>query len=310
MILSAAAALLTAAALFVSCGCASVGSFIESFYYTDTEASEPVYAGENAAASEPVQAFSEPTPSPSPEPEPDLTDEFSALVEKEFFGLVSFDIGFEPDVSVPFAEDIGAHKAELLVLEEAYRASAEEALPIAVGRAAHEFDIDVQSERLEGDMPSWQLAVALSWACGRDRGDALLRSHSSLDITVNDGELTARLVPAEFDAAVSGARAEERFTADFIYSYYLTVYDDSFEEAEYVMPSLSQKYVSSLCYPLDDMYFYDSWYGPREYSTRYHLGMDIHAWRDSKIYSCSDGTVTMLGLLSHDQVFRFPFRRR
>lgn len=226
---------------------------------------------------------------------PEELNDYLELVRGEFYSLVSFDLGVDLDTSRPFAEEIGDRAELLLGLDEEFRASAEEALKIAALSAAQEMSLLPPAVELNGDLPSWQLAAALNWVCGRQEAARLLKVACALELTSEDGALKASAEIADISDITRDLDTELRFTSDFVYSYYLTVYNDDLTLADYSMPRLSARYLKTIGLPLDNMLYYDSWYGPRQYSTRYHLGMDIHARSNSPIYSCTDGVVTAVG---------------
>jgi len=223
------------------------------------------------------------------------SDEFLSLAREEFLSLLSFDLGFDFDRSVPFAEEIASRKYALLALESCWRAELSSALDTAAANAASELGVPVPQTAFEGEVPSWQLASAVVWASGRERAASLLSSHCTAELEYDGQVLTARLYIDDFDSIISLEVNDHRFTADFVYSYFNTVFNDDFTFAEYKVPELSKSYLSTIGLPLKNMLYYDSWYGPRQNSTRHHLGMDIHAKSNADIYSCTDGTVIMMG---------------
>ena len=83
--------------------------------------------------------------------------------------------------------------------------------------------------------------------------------------------------------------------ARFLMSYLTTVYDEAGEEKEYVQPALNEDYVESMGKPLKSTTFWDRWYQGRSDNTRKHTGLDMHAGRNAKIFSCTDGTVLFHG---------------
>lgn len=262
------------------------------------EALVPSASASEAPTEEPTEtAAPKPTPAPTPAavPEPSAFSGPEQAVRSFFSADVGFDTGLVFNRNEPFADEIESKKQQLLSLESRLTASAENKLASAAAEAAESLGTELNAPMLEAEFPSWQLVAAVCWACGTEKGEKLISDTADVAVSYDGRFITARLVFGSFDEIVSAAEPDERFTADFVYSYFRTVFDEEFEPVEYKMPRLSDEYVSTIAFPLAKMSFYDSWYGPRQQSTRYHLGMDIHAAADTPIFSCTDGEVTAIG---------------
>ncbi len=291
------AAVLMIAALSALRGCAAV-SYASSGGVSAAETAAPARQAMQSGRSSSVQARTV-SASRSKRRASDLGEAelraYFDIITQQFSSSVSFDIGASFDTSRPFAEEISSHSGLLLGLGEKYRDSAEAALMLAVAAASRELGVPPPPAELNGELPSWQLAAALTWACGREDAAGLLRRSVKLELDFEGETLRACAVTADFTDAVAERQTSERFSAEFVYTYYLTVFNDDLTPAEYRMQWLSPRYLKTIGLPLDYMFYYDSWYGPRQYSTRMHLGMDVHARKDSNIYSCTDGKVAAIG---------------
>ncbi len=233
--------------------------------------------------------------SPAPVQTPIPQSYYAEAFEKSFedtFELRFYDIGY--DFKAPFVSEIVEHAGYFMRLSDSIKydieAAAEEAFENALG-----YEKDGNALCLDIQLPSWKYFAAFYVAYGLERSSALIESAVEVSSNYTDSELTVKISfthPYDVD---DGGDAELRFSAQNIYAYLVTVYDDNCEEKEYSMPELPQGYLESLAFPLKKMYFYDSWYGPRQKNTRYHLGMDIRSEEYSDIYSCCDGIVTAIG---------------
>lgn len=250
----------------------------------------PAPEDEAPEATEAAEAAS-PTFVPTPTPAPDLAE----AVKETFLQELSFNTDITFDRSRPFADEILDHREELLALEQKLLDSAKTALERASYSAAAKCGVEPKPAELEGDGPSWQLMASLCWVCGAGQTEVLLKR--SCGVSVDDGGdmLTASVSFKSFDDMIAELQPVDRFTADFVYSYYRTVYNDDFTLAEQAPPEVPDELAERIGFPLKYMNFRDSWYDPRQQSSRYHLGMDIHAAPDTNIYSCTDGVVWATG---------------
>lgn len=258
-------------------------------------------AGKFPTATQSPSQTAEPTALPTALPTAQATPaatpqaDYALAVQSAFGNELAFETGLQFNRSNAFADEIGANKEALLSLGDRLFTQAQAALDRAAETAAVVCDTRPIPCTLTGGVPDWQLAAALMWAMGEQRGMEALASGCSVDCMIRGGALTAELKTADIYSLLDGASPDERFTADFVYSYYRTVYEPDFTFTDYKMPELSPDYVATLGLPLKQMIYHDSWYDPRQQSTRYHLGMDIHSAPDTPILSCTDGTVTALG---------------
>lgn len=231
------------------------------------------------------------TPSPSPVPAVYYVETFKDNFADEL------DLRFSSsgyDFDEPFVPEIEANVGYFMDLVEQVKSAIETAAEKSFGKA---FGANKNGAvlNLNIDMPSWKYIAALYAAYGPDSSSALIESAVVVDGAYSDSTLTASIEFSHLYDVDDGGDAEQQFSAHNIYAYLATVYDDNCELKEYSMPELPQGYLESLCFPLEKMYFYDSWYGPRQHNTRHHLGMDIRSREYADIYSCCDGVIKSIG---------------
>lgn len=271
--------------VIVICAALICGAFGCSRGTAGSAKSTPV----NETAAETAKAS--PSLKQSPVPQSHYSEAFEESFE-DVFHLSFYDIGYDFEAS--FVPEIEEHAGYFMRLPDSIKYDIEKAVGNAfnntfgVVKDGCELCLNIQ-------LPSWKYFAAFYAAYGLERSGALIESAVEVSSNYADSKLNVQISFAHPYDVNDGGDAGLRFSAQNIYAYLVTVYDDNCEEKEYSMPELPQGYLESLTFPLKKMYFYNSWYGPRQNNTRYHLGMDIRSEEYSDIYSCCDGTVKALG---------------
>lgn len=278
-------------------------------------------AGDSLSAATPSEECVSPTPSPAPTPTPHPIVETSVELvgeEKEIF-----DAFFErlyADNSVidnPDTQFVSQNKepttSYVLTNREKYVALAtdltESSLSVceSVSEALQDVFPDTEfSYRIESESLNWKYLGSVLWLLServsyRDIYEisvAVDELHSNSEY-MQSVSFTVSIHLRPFHDYLYELTSQNRdafMAADYIMCYLTTVYDMEGNEVSYEPPVLSEEYIATIGKPLPGRpVFYDRWYQGRSRNTRKHTGLDLHARRNTNIYSCTDGTVLFIG---------------
>lgn len=150
--------------------------------------------------------------------------------------------------------------------------------------------------------PSWQLLYTLiRFGADSENFSQTVRDAMELQLTFeNKNErlyVTLSLAPRDYQEILSDLLPEksEQISAEFLYSYVYTAYDENAEMCEYLEREPDGN-LSHIVWPLSQhTRLRKTWYADRDRGTRRHMGTDIWAAENTEIYSCTDGIVTFIG---------------
>ena len=258
-----------------------------------------------------------PTPSPTPEPVPETRSDivegedairsaFYELLITDTYTVANPDAHYIAEAQEPAFTSIMAHMDEYKALAARIGADAQEICEYASEAVQDIFPDSVMTYRIERDTVNWKYIASLLWLMPEE-----VSYHDFYDIGFsiekidNISEYAQSLTfcvsiryRPYFDTlyALAAGDRDHYMSAEYIMAYGTTVYDDDGNIVPYSMPELSEEYVSQIHKPLKGRpVFYDRWYQGRSNNSRLHTGLDLHARKNAKIYSCTDGTVLYYG---------------
>jgi len=177
------------------------------------------------------------------------------------------------------------------------------ALEAAATTACEAVNANCTEVTVDCTAPTWQyLIMLLSCADSQAGVNAALTAALAPEPTFTaDGEQVTVHITLETrpykEALYSLLKDQTReMSAQFLYSYLLTVYDDMAKMREYIPREPKGNFLTGIVWPLEShIRLRKTWYADRDNGTRRHTGTDIWAKEDTPIYSCTDGTVTFVG---------------
>ncbi len=209
---------------------------------------------------------------------------------------------FASEAPLPDFDSKAADYAWLFDLANGLPTVIESALDSAAAYTAERYGLTASTEAsVEG--PSWQLLYALIRSCA-DAASFDRAILSALDIKADMSTDGSTLL---FNISAAPLNYREVFknmtidTAEYIgrcfaYEYLYTVYGETGQEKEYVLPAEEGNFISGFTWPLaSHTNLRKTWYAARDGGKRKHTGTDIWAKGGTDIYSCTDGTVTFVG---------------
>lgn len=257
-----------------------------------------------------------PTPSPTPEPIPETQFDFArseAEIRNVLYDLLNVDAVTKVNPDTHFiAEGKEPAFADQLKRIDEYKAidislayDAEELCTYASEALQDIFPDSVVAYRIEKETAGWKYIASLLWllpeeySC-RDLYDVhLITEKMDSSAYAQTLSLCVSIRPKPYlDLlyALSDGNRDHYMAAEYIMAYGTTIYDEDGNVIPYTMPELTEEYIALMHKPLAGRpVFYDRWYQGRSKNTRLHTGLDMHARKNAKIYSCTDGTVLYYG---------------
>lgn len=144
----------------------------------------------------------------------------------------------------------------------------------------------------------WKLLGTLLFTYHERMTDALRKNLLFSCETDAQGQCTATVAFADFDALLWLDNETDWFAARNTYYYLNTIYDDDGKQrllTGFVMP---QEKLETLAFPLDAVWYRQiktTWLRARDGGVRKHTGMDIRCAHGSPIYACAGGVVNSVG---------------
>ena len=271
----------------------------------------PAFNPSQSPAATPVQTPAEtlaPTPTPLTEAIilQELQNAWGDLFQPDLLSYFP-EAFFQAENSWQFFDVEPEERAWLLACTEAFSQQLTESLESVSQELSNRLGLAVQMEESQVSAPSWQLCAAIFQASGSpEAGQAALKNSMAVSAEVLGSspasvQLSISVEPLPYKEALAMATADEAVlrSAQFLYSYLLTVYDAEMNELEYVQPAPEGSLAEGIVWPLEShTRLRKTWFADRDDGARKHTGTDIWAEADTPIYSCTDGIVTSISTSS------------